>query len=172
MNWFLFGYMGSGKSTIGKILSEKSGKKFVDMDEMIVQMEGMPITDIFKRKGEPYFRKLETKVLNELNVEENLIVSTGGGTPCFEGNLEFMNSNGVTIFFNTLLTDIIDRLKRGKAQRPLIAEKTEEELIEYVNHHLEARMDYYRSAHIIIDYPSRDEPRVSEILEIIENYIK
>ena len=118
---FLIGFMGSGKSTAGRKLASQLNWSFIDLDEKIQKMEGMKIPDIFSIKGEPYFRKLETQALQELKLETNTVISTGGGTPCFGDNMDFMLDFGLTIYIRMTPVSLKNRLE-GSAEGTSFAE--------------------------------------------------
>ncbi|WP_457679490.1 shikimate kinase [Thermovibrio sp.] len=116
----LIGFMGSGKSTIGELLSRKTGFKFLDLDWEIVKREGKEIAQIFKERGEKAFRKVEREVLKELlERKENLIIATGGGTPAYENNIELINSKGTSIFLKTDFETLWKRISNDE-KRPLV----------------------------------------------------
>jgi shikimate kinase len=160
---FLIGFMGSGKSHEGRLLSKQTGLPFIDLDEWIQQQEGRSITEIFNTDGEMYFRDCETAQLqlacasfsDDLAIDiggKRLkgIVATGGGTPCFHGNMDWMNDHGITIWLNSSIAVLAERLKCEKAKRPLIAKINEEELKEFIEKKIEERKPYYSKANIEI----------------------
>lgn len=142
--------MGSGKSTVGQQLAAKLDYSFVDLDEQIEKMTGMTITSIFSSKGENAFRVLERQALDRIGQRTSLVVATGGGTPCFSDNMDFMNRSGKTVYLKMTVKKLIERLQHEKQHRPLIAGKNDEELEKYVRNKLEEREIYYRKAQIII----------------------
>jgi shikimate kinase len=160
---FLIGFMGSGKSHEGRLLSKKSGLPFIDLDEWIQQQEGRSITEIFNTEGEVYFRNYEAEQLqlacasfaNDVSIQIGEIrfkgiVATGGGTPCFHGNMEWMNRHGVTIWLNFPIEVLVERLKWAKVKRPLIAEIKDEELMGFIEMKIADRKPYYSKASIEI----------------------
>ncbi len=150
MRVFLIGYMGAGKSTLGKQLAQKLHLDFYDLDNYIEQKHGQRITDFFKTYGERFFRKEEKNALQELCEKENCVISVGGGTPCFEGNMELMNTMGKTIFLNPPLSSLIKRLQSRTRNRPLLANKTKEEVAEFVTQNHTERLPFYlKSQHQI-----------------------
>ncbi len=159
----LIGYMASGKSTIGKILAEKLHYDFIDLDSYIESNEGISVQNIFKNKGEIYFRKLETLFLNEIiDKKNNVVLSLGGGTPCYGRNMSIIqNASHVKSFYlKASISFLVNRLKTRKSKRPLIAHlKTEEELTEFIGKHLFERAPYYEQAEfkISIDNKSRNK---------------
>jgi shikimate kinase len=147
---FLIGYMGSGKSTAGKKLAAKLGFEFIDLDKFIESETGKTIPEIFADKGENEFRALENNALKKLITREHVVVACGGGTPCYYGNMELMNNNGTTIYLKMSADSLASRLINAKDKRPLIQNKSEEELRTYINEHLEKREDIYHQAHYIV----------------------
>jgi len=149
----LLGYMGSGKSTIGVHLATILEYDFIDLDNFIEEKEGVSVKEIFKVKGEIYFRKLEHTSLKEIYaLKNNVVLSLGGGTPCFSGNMELINSgNSKSIYLKLLPKSLSDRLFIEKAHRPLISHlKTEDDLTEFIAIHLFERQSFYSQAtHVI-----------------------
>ena len=129
MKFFVVGYMASGKTTFGKELAKEKGLPFLDLDECIEEREGRSISEIFATDGERYFREIERWVLHELcDGQDEFVMATGGGTPCFFDNMDYMNRVGNTIFQNTSLFVILERLKKQRADRPLLAMYSDNEL--------------------------------------------
>ena len=147
MKFFVVGYMASGKTTFGKELAKDKGLPFLDLDECIEEREGRSISEIFATDGEHYFRETERRLLHELCGErDEFVMATGGGTPCFFDNMEYMNSMGSTIFLNTSLFVIVERLKVQRADRPLLTMYSDVELELFVREHLESRLSFYLKA--------------------------
>ncbi|XLS30356.1 shikimate kinase [Flavobacteriaceae bacterium M23B6Z8] len=150
----LIGYMGSGKSTLGKVLASELQKEFFDLDALIEEREQHSIRDIFEKKGEIYFRKLERKVLEELlNKNSDIILSLGGGTPCFGDNTEIIKKASQNVFYLKLsVQELTKRLLKEKEDRPLISHlKSEEALEDFVRKHLFERNFYYLQAHHVLN---------------------
>ena len=149
---FLIGYMGCGKTTLGSVLAAVMNVPFVDLDDYIEERYEARITTIFKEIGEAGFRQLEKQALHEV-VRLGGIVACGGGTPCIEGNMELMNEMGLTIWLTTSAERIAARLclPEQKAKRPLIAEKTDEEILEFVKEKLAEREPFYSKAQLRFD---------------------
>lgn len=168
----LLGYMASGKSTIGKILAKKLNYQFMDLDAYIEQKEQNSVKDIFRNKGEIYFRKKESLYLNELiNCKENLVLSLGGGTPCYGSNMEdILNTKTVTsIYLKASIPTLINRLQNEKDSRPLVSHlKSKESLEEYVGKHIFERSPFYSRSHLTI---STDEKPENEIIEAIHSML-
>ena len=148
---FLIGFMGSGKSTLGYRLARKIGYQHVDMDHLIEETAGMSIPDIFREHGEQVFRKWEHDIVMELCSRDKLVISTGGGAPCHDDLIAAMNENGTTIYIELSPLALKDRLLHSKTERPLIAGKSEPELLEYITGKLKERETFYRKARYIVD---------------------
>lgn len=146
---FLIGYMGCGKSTLGRIASSMSDRSFIDLDSYIEGRFHATVREIFAERGEERFRELERAMLHEVGLFEDVIVACGGGTPCFFDNMEWMNAHGTTVYLDTSVDKLFARLKRGRHKRPLIAEKTDEELRNFIVKALEERMPHYSKAKIV-----------------------
>ncbi|MCW3162398.1 shikimate kinase [Chryseobacterium oryctis] len=163
----LVGYMGCGKSHISKILSEKLHFKLIDLDKEISKRNKLTIPEIFEKKGEIYFRKLERETLEEILAgEENVVLSLGGGTPVYYNNMEIINHNSKSIFLRASIGTLTERLSKQKEKRPLIANISDENLPEFIAKHLFERNEFYNKAQFSISTDSRDpEEIVSEIIE-------
>lgn len=166
----LLGYMGCGKSTIANKLSKITNIPFVDLDKSIEEKTNLTINEIFEKHGEIYFRKLEREVFIELlNSPEELIIGLGGGTPCYANNHELLKGENVlSIYLKASIDTLFDRLVSNKSKRPLIADKNEEEMKEFIAKHLFDRSFYYNQAQykVIVDDKTRDQT-VLDILEIL-----
>lgn len=162
-NIYLVGFMGSGKSTVGKILAEKLNMNFVDIDKLIEEKEGMKIKDIFERKGESYFRELERKQIEATVKQEGLVVSTGGGLGANLDNMNFMKKNGDVVWLDVSLNTVLDRLKNDQ-DRPLLKQPTEK-----IKQLFEERKNVYRLANIRVNV---DKKTPSQIVEEILTKIK
>lgn len=141
--------MGSGKTTIGKLLAEMLDLNFIDVDLFIEERYHKTIGELFEEYGEARFREIEKNTLREISEFEDIVISTGGGAPCFSDNMDFMNTQGVTVFLNVSPKRLFERLKKAKQKRPLLRDKTDEELIDFITRTLEKRAVYYERAHII-----------------------
>lgn len=163
----LVGYMGSGKSHISKILSEKLNFKLIDLDKEISRRNKLTIPEIFEKKGEIYFRKLERETLEEiLASQENVILSLGGGTPVYYNNMEIINHNSKSVFLRASVGTLSERLLKQKEKRPLIANISDENLPEFIAKHLFERNEFYNKAQASIITDNRTpEDIVDEIIE-------
>jgi shikimate kinase len=166
----LLGYMGCGKSTIAEKLSQKIQIPFVDLDKIIENKANLTINQIFETFGEVYFRKLEHDVFIELlNAPESQIIGLGGGTPCYANNHESLKGEGITsIYLQASVETLFNRLVHNKSKRPIVANKTEEELKEFIAKHLFDRSFYYHQAqHIVSVNHQSVEETVAAILNIL-----
>jgi shikimate kinase len=155
MKIFLIGFMGSGKTHWGRLLSKKLGLAFYDLDTVLVEQEKKSVADIFAEKGEEYFRYKETEALERIAEEEDgFILSCGGGTPCFFNNIEFMKKSGKVIWLNTSIDVLTQRLLRERKSRPLIREVDESELGRYIVRKLSERRMYYQQADVTVNEES------------------
>ncbi len=151
MKIFLIGFMGSGKTHWGKILSRQLNLPYFDLDEVIVTSEKMSVQQIFHDKGEEYFRLKEQEVLEALAEDhDDVIISTGGGTPCFFNNIDFMRQQGKVIWLNTAVDTLLQRLLRQKQTRPLIKNISDSELKAFIIKKLQDRKMYYEQAHVML----------------------
>ena len=159
--------MASGKTTIGKILSESLQSPFYDLDSVIEQELKTTINEIFEQKGELFFRKKEREVLEVfLNNTNNYVLALGGGTPCYYDNFNlYQNDNIKSFYLKTSVTTIIERLKTQKNTRPIVANLTEEELTDFVAKHLFERNYFYNQVQTIITVDNKNEQEIaSEII--------
>ncbi len=148
---FLIGFMGSGKSTLGRKLASHLGWKFIDLDEKIEGQTGMKIPEIFSSKGEFWFREKESELLHTLAGKTDIVVSTGGGAPCYADNIDFMNEEGLTVYLRLTPQQLEYRLKKSKTERPLIKNIEEKDLLNYIVEKLAEREKWYSQAAVIID---------------------
>lgn len=146
---FIVGYMGSGKTTVGKKLAKSLGLSFIDLDAFIESKQRKTVAQIFAERGEDEFRKIESNSLREVALFEDAVISTGGGTPCFFDNMELMNNAGTTIYIQAEPQELAERLLASKTVRPLIAGKSKDELTPFIAKHLAARERYYMNSKII-----------------------
>jgi shikimate kinase len=152
MKIFLIGFMGSGKTHWGRLLSAKLHLPFRDLDTVIVEKEQKTVSEIFAGKGEEYFRYQEKQTLEEIIAgEESFILSCGGGTPCFFNNIEFMKKSGKVIWLNTSIDVLKERLLKERMSRPLIREINDDELKRYIIRKLSERRMYYQQADVMVN---------------------
>ena len=148
---FLIGYMGCGKSTMGRAVSELTGIPFIDLDNYIERRFHLTVKAIFAERGEEGFRDVERSMLQEVADFEDVIVACGGGTPCFFDNMEYMNQVAETYYLKATPETICSHLKISKGERPLLKGKSPEELHEFVSQQLQDRSKFYEKAQHIID---------------------
>ena len=164
---FLIGFMGSGKSTAGRMLADKLEYDFADLDLLIEEREGMAITEIFALKGEDYFRRAETEVLESLFGLEKLVVACGGGTACFHDNMQKMKSSGITLYLKVSPALLAKRLEVQHSSRPLVAGMQGDRLKNHIRKLLAGREGWYRQSDIIYDADKFD---LKELLDLISNF--
>lgn len=147
MRIFIIGFMASGKSTIGKKLSNKLNMPFIDLDKVIEENQNQTIRSLIYQSGEDNFRQIEKEMLQQvISQNDHAVISTGGGTPCFFDNMEMMNKAGTTIYLEVDLAVLINRLMNSKTERPLIWGKSKADLTQYAQSLLEKRNPYYSKA--------------------------
>ena len=147
----LVGYMGSGKTTVGRQLAAALGRTFYDLDWYIEMRYNRSVAQLFAERGEEGFRELERNMLHEAAEFEDIVLSCGGGTPCFFDNMDYICSVGESVYLKATPEVLAQHLKMGKVERPLIKGKTGEELTEYIRTSLQEREPYYRKAHHTVD---------------------
>lgn len=148
---FLVGYMGAGKTTIGKVLSKMAGLSFIDLDYYIEGRFRKTVSQLFAERGEEGFRSIEHNMLHEVAEFEDVLVSTGGGTPCFFDNMAFMRQQGTTIYLQVSVEELVKRLELCKQTRPVLKNRSGEELKAFVEESLTARASFYEQAQIIFN---------------------
>jgi shikimate kinase len=166
---YVIGFMGSGKSTASKKLAAALGWQFVDLDREIELKAGKSIREIFTSSGEEYFRALEEKTLLNLKTGSDSIISTGGGTPCYGENMDFMIKTGLVVYLSMTPSQLKSRLEGNAASRPLIKDLQETELLHYISDKLAEREKYYTRATIIVDGFDVD---IKALSDLIKNSIK
>lgn len=147
----LVGYMGSGKTTIGRQLAMALGLEFYDLDWYIETRYRCSVAQIFAERGEGGFREMECNMLHEVAEFENIVLSCGGGTPCFFDNMNYLNMQGETVYLKATPQVLAKHLKMGRVERPLIKGKDEKELLDYIEHSLKSREPFYSQAKHILD---------------------
>ncbi|WP_036879039.1 shikimate kinase [Xylanibacter oryzae] len=147
----IVGYMGSGKTTVGKALAQDMNITFYDLDWYIENRMHKTVSQIFAEKGEEGFRMIEHNMLHEVAEFEDVIISCGGGTPCFFDNMEYMNRQGDTIFLKATTEVLYGHLKMGKTERPLLKNKSAEEMQTFINEQLTKREPFYNKAKYTLD---------------------
>ncbi|MGE0078993.1 MAG: shikimate kinase [Bacteroidales bacterium] len=170
MKIYLIGFMASGKTTVGKELSNALGYKFIDLDEYIETKHKREIKQIFEIQGEEYFRIVESEALKEVSAfDGDFVISSGGGTSCFYNSIDFMNNNGMTIYLRMEVATLVARSIDSNANRPLLFGKTNEELSDYIIRVLDERRKFYEKAQVIVDADKLNPQDLAKTLkEIIQ----
>jgi shikimate kinase len=175
---YLLGFMGAGKSYLGRQLAKETDSEYIDLDEVLVGQTGMSINEIFEKYGEDHFRKIETEVLykissdlklreDENNGKENFyFLGCGGGTPCFNNNMEWMNKHGITVWLNPSVIVLFSRLRNEQDDRPLLKGLGEQELLTFIENKLAERRKYYDLSIVKLNDPYYS---LSNILTIIKD---
>ena len=152
----LIGYMGSGKTTVGKALSKETGMMFYDLDWYIESRMHKTVAQIFAERGEEGFRKIEYNMLHEVAEFEDVIISCGGGTPCFFDNIDYLNGQGDVCYLKATPEVLYKHLLMGKVVRPLIKGKSPEELINFITEQVGKREEFYTKARYTLDVSLMD----------------
>jgi shikimate kinase len=170
MRIFLIGFMGCGKTTVGKRLSSKLGLKFLDLDQFVEEKYGKTVTEQFSELGEQGFRERERDAVVEVStMMDDVLVSTGGGAPCFYNNMDVMRENGITIYLKMTPNALASRLKGARKNRPLLQGKTYEELVDYIALTLNNREPFYDRARIVVSALSIDvDGLVNRVYHIVK----
>ena len=163
MKIFLIGFMGSGKTYWGKQLSEKLKLPFFDLDEQIESSEGKTINQLFAENGEEYFRLLEKDTLHIITEShDSFIMATGGGTPCYFNNIDYMNKGGTTVWVNTPVDVLCERLTKEKANRPLLKNLDDTQIKGFILKKFSDRKIYYEQAEILMDEEGKNIDKIVE----------
>ncbi|MCX7985480.1 MAG: shikimate kinase [Bacteroidales bacterium] len=175
MKIFILGFMGNGKTTIGKRLAELLHYPFIDLDNEIEKCMSLTVEEIFFIHGEQFFRQKEHEQLIEISKRDNMVIAVGGGTPCFFDNMEIMNREGLTVYLQLSPEQIIQRIlsmpREAVQARPLIADKNTAELEVFVREALKKREPYYNQAKIIVEnHHNQIDLTVKTILERLKQY--
>jgi shikimate kinase len=161
---FLTGFMGCGKTTLGRKLSARLNCPFIDLDHVIEEKEGMTIAQYFSRFGEDAFRQLESNILKHTLYPDCAVVSTGGGLPCYFDNMEWMNAYGKTVYIKMPAKALADRLEQGNDDRPVLQHKKGNELLQFISEKLDEREFFYKQAAVIADGLSLTAEKLDALL--------
>ncbi len=151
MRIYLLGYMGSGKTTVGKKLARLLQFEFLDMDEVFEERYHIQVADFFEKYDEQAFREIESNLIKETEEKKNVVISTGGGAPCFNENLDWMKSSGITVYLQMSVAALFNRLSNAKRIRPLLKNLNDDELNDFISKQLIERGKFYNQAQIIIN---------------------
>ena len=170
MKVVLLGYMASGKSSVGKALATKLGYHFIDLDEEISNRVGMDVPTIFSEKGEIFFRRKETEVLEDiLKGDNDIVLSLGGGTPCYGQNMQIIKKRTSNSFYlNLSIAGLTQRIVKEKEQRPLVANIPDDELPEFIGKHIFERVQFYAMANhtVLVEHKT-----IEQIVLELEHYL-
>ena len=165
---YIIGFMGSGKTTIGKLLAQKLDFRFVDLDKMIEEYEGKTIPALFELKTEKGFRILEKKYLELTTQFQKTVISCGGGTPCFFDNINIINEKGISLYLEMNVAALQVRLKNSKTVRPLLINKTDEELKTFIENKLAERQPFYKQAMLTFNaLNAKSEEGINSIIGLL-----
>lgn len=148
---FLVGFMGSGKTTIGKKIARALKYEFSDLDQYIESVAAQSVSSLFEQQGEAHFRNLESECLHHYGQRHGMVIATGGGTPCFHDNMDWMLEHGCCVYIHMPEGALYQRLCHASPKRPLLAGKTDEELRAFIHDKLMERESYYQRSHVVID---------------------
>lgn len=163
---YLVGYMGAGKSTAARRLATRLGFTAYDTDTLFEERFKISVDDFFHKYDEALFRKLETQMLQSTENLQDAVIATGGGTPCFNNNMTWMNEHGTTVFLRISPKAAVDRLLHAKRKRPLVELMSEEELAEFVQNHYASRLPFYEQAKVCVKAEDLD---LDNLIKLIEN---
>lgn len=169
---FLTGYMGAGKTTLGKAFAREMNVSFIDLDWYIEERFHKTVGMLFAERGEAGFRELEKKMLHEVAEFEDVVISTGGGTPCFFDNMAFMNEQGQTVFLNVHPDVLFRRLRVAKQQRPILQGKDDGELKAFIVEALGKRLPFYRQARFVFNAEElEDRKQIAASVQRLRNLL-
>ncbi|MBK8496220.1 MAG: shikimate kinase [Chitinophagaceae bacterium] len=163
MKIFLIGFMGSGKTYWGKIWAKQNGLTFYDLDDVIEKATGKTIAVLFEKKGEKYFRKIETEALHTFADKDDCIIACGGGTACFNDNMQWINKNGTPVYLSASPQYIFERVITEKEKRPLVKKINTAELLFFIEQKLKEREPFYKQAAFILPADDLNEKSLSTL---------
>ena len=171
MRIFLIGFAGCGKTFLGKRSAKLLGLNFIDLDSEIEYYTGISVQQLFKIYGEEKFREIENFVLKNIAELDDVVISCGGGTPCFHNNMEIIKSKGISIYLKMNEKALFHRLKNSKNKRPLLESKSDEELLNKINQLLGTREKYYNQADLIFEALNSTPEKLVEVINDCYNKI-
>jgi shikimate kinase len=157
--------MGSGKSYWGKLWAVETGMSYFDLDDIIEKQEGMTVEAIFNKKGENYFREKESVLLRTMTAQDECIISCGGGTPCFDGNMQWMNENGTTVYLQANPAKLIENILLEIDKRPLLKKINKGEMLFFVEQKLKERDPFYTQAKMCLSVKDLDATSIHDIIQ-------
>jgi shikimate kinase len=161
---YIIGFMGSGKTTAGKELASLLGWSFIDLDGKIEEFTGKTIPEIFSQNGEAYFRTVESELLKNFNAETNTVISTGGGTPCFSDNMDYMLKTGLTLYLKMTPEQLKSRLSESNGERPLIKDLDNRKLQNFIEEKLSEREKWYSKSEITVEGNNLDTDQLHSLV--------
>ena len=168
----LVGYMCAGKTIVGKSLGKALGRTFYDLDWYVEERYHSKVAQIFAEHGESTFRDMERRMLHEVAAFEDIVLSCGGGTPCFFDNMDFMNANGDTVYLKASPETLLKHIGMSRGERPLLKGKSPEELHDFITAQLAAREPYYSKARYVVDIDVLDSAsKIDNIVQRIKQYV-
>ncbi len=162
---YIIGFMGSGKSTAGKKLASLLGWSFIDLDKKVEEHTGKTIPEIFLQNGEDFFRTTETGLLKDLKSQTNSVISTGGGTPCYSDNMDYMLKTGLTLYLKMTPDQLKNRLSESKGERPLIKDLDQDKLQCFIEEKLAEREKWYSKSEITVEGVNLDINQLHSIVK-------
>ena len=156
--------MGSGKTHWGRIWAKTNGLDFFDLDELIEKEVNRSITAIFEEEGEDYFRNKETAMLKNFTEKENFLLACGGGAPCFNDNMQWMNNSGTTVYISASPQYIFEKVAAEKDKRPLLKNLNAEELFFFIEQKLKEREPFYKQARIILSVNELTDSKLTKLI--------
>jgi shikimate kinase len=171
MRIFLIGYMGSGKTLTGGRLAEVLNYEFMDLDHLFEEKYRISVSDFFKKYGEDLFRALEHKLLKENLHHENMVMSVGGGTPCFFDNIRWMNDHGITVYLKASVDELYNRLSRSRKPRPILNNKTDDNLRSHIVRQVAERQSYYNQATITVQEEELDIEKLADTIRLSQQQL-
>jgi len=168
----LIGFMGVGKSTLGKKVANKMDLPFIDSDRVIEEKYQKSIGEIFTEHGESYFRTLENDFISSLENKDEFVLATGGGMPCFGKNMELLNELGTTFYLERSPKELANRLFNAKARRPLIEGMEQEELVTFIEDKLSVRDEYYKTAKVILGREDQTVGVIEEFTNLLHPHLQ
>jgi shikimate kinase len=167
---YLLGFMASGKSWLGRNLARELGLDFYDLDAMVEEKTGKTISAIFDEEGEEKFREKEREALHSTAELDNCVIATGGGTPCFYDNMQWMNTQGITLFIYAPVELLVKRLL-GNEKRPLVKGMDEQQLTRFIEEKLAERLPFYNQSHLCLQPDGHSDRHLEVLVDYLERFI-